>query len=177
MEWNDLLKSEIEAAYVAAEGLIRMVDDLEWKPDTGDNWMTTGQLLEHITGACGATCRGFVTGDWGLPEGVDMENMSPDEMLPPAEALPTSASVEAAIAALHADKQVAVDMIDQASERMDEAMTAPWGSPPMPLGQHLLGMINHLNGHKGQLFYYLKLQGKPVNTMHYFGMNAEQMAG
>jgi hypothetical protein len=31
-------------------------------------------------------------------------------------------------------------------------------------------MVGHLNQHKGQLFYYLKLQGKDVNTMHLWGM-------
>jgi hypothetical protein len=31
-------------------------------------------------------------------------------------------------------------------------------------------MIQHLAQHKGQLFYYLKLQGKPVNTAHLWGM-------
>jgi hypothetical protein len=30
--------------------------------------------------------------------------------------------------------------------------------------------IHHLQQHKGQLFYYLKLQGKPVNTEHLWGM-------
>ena len=40
----------------------------------------------------------------------------------------------------------------------------------MRLGHRLLGMIGHLTQHKAQLFYYLKLQGKPVNTMHLWGM-------
>jgi hypothetical protein len=31
-------------------------------------------------------------------------------------------------------------------------------------------MVGHLAQHKGQLFYYLKLQGKPVNTAHLWGM-------
>jgi len=30
-------------------------------------------------------------------------------------------------------------------------------------------MIQHLNQHKGQLFYYLKLQGKPVSTPDLWG--------
>jgi len=34
-------------------------------------------------------------------------------------------------------------------------------------------MVNHLNQHKGQLFYYLKLQGKAVNTMHLWGIYPE----
>jgi len=35
----------------------------------------------------------------------------------------------------------------------------------MVLGLRLLQMIEHLKMHKSQLFYYLKLQGLPVNTM------------
>ena len=31
-------------------------------------------------------------------------------------------------------------------------------------------MAEHLAQHKAQLFYYLKLQGKDVNTMHLYGM-------
>lgn len=61
----------------------------------------------HIAGACGACFKGMVTGDWGLPEGVDVENPSPEEMLPPAEELPTVESVAEARKLLAADKQVA----------------------------------------------------------------------
>ena len=25
---------------------------LDWKPATGSNWMTVGQLLQHLTNAC-----------------------------------------------------------------------------------------------------------------------------
>ena len=55
MNWTELLKSEIDAVYHATEDLMKMVepDRLSWKPETGDNWMTTGQLLHHITSACG----------------------------------------------------------------------------------------------------------------------------
>ena len=59
---------------------------------------------------------------------------------------------------------------------MGDPAPAPWNPQPVQLGQQLLGMVNHLNQHKGQLFYYLKLQGKPVNTMHYYGMAAEPAA-
>ena len=31
-------------------------------------------------------------------------------------------------------------------------------------------MVNHLNAHKAQLFYYLKLRGQAVNTLHMYGM-------
>jgi hypothetical protein len=37
------------------------------------------------------------------------------------------------------------------------------------LGRYLLQMVQHLDRHKGQLFYYLKLQGKPVNTADLWG--------
>jgi uncharacterized damage-inducible protein DinB len=172
MNWTGLLTAELEAAYHATNGLIGLVDDdMDWKPATGDNWMTTGQLLMHITSACGGTFRGFVTGDWEMPEGVDPENMPEEAMLPPAEALPSVASAAEARDALAADKQLALDMIAQAASRMDDPTAAPWAPEhPSPLGQQLLGMINHLTMHKAQLFYYLKLQGKPVNTYHMFGM-------
>jgi hypothetical protein len=39
----------------------------------------------------------------------------------------------------------------------------------MILGQRLLQMVAHLAQHKAQLFYYLKLQGKPVHTGHLWG--------
>ncbi|MDX1395990.1 MAG: DinB family protein [Gemmatimonadota bacterium] len=175
MNWNELLRSELEAAYHATEGLIGLVDgDLDWKPQPENNWMSMGQLLMHITNACGATFKGFVTGDWGMPEGMDPENMPEDAMLPPAEAMPSVESVAQARELLTADKRLAIEMLEQAASRMDEPTPAPWAPDhPSPLGQQLLGMINHLTLHKSQLYYYLKLQGKPVNTYTLFGMAAE----
>jgi len=38
------------------------------------------------------------------------------------------------------------------------------------LGKHLLQMVQHLVQHKTQLYYYLKLMGRPVNTGHLYGM-------
>ena len=40
----------------------------------------------------------------------------------------------------------------------------PVGPQAHAPGQELLEMVAHLNSHKHQLFYYLKLQGKPVGT-------------
>ena len=51
-----------------------------------------------------------------------------------------------------------------------EIARAPWDTMEMPLAQRMLEMANHLQQHKGQLFYYLKLQGKPVDTMHLWGV-------
>ncbi len=172
MDWKTLLNNGIEEAYAAADKLMERVEDdqLDWKPETGSNWMTTGQLLRHMASACGATCKGFVTGDWGMPEGASAEDMPPEEMLPPADAMLAYASVEESRAALAEDKKVALEMVEQATGRFEEMVQAPWDPSPRPLGEHLLGMIMHLSNHKAQLFYYLKLQGQPVNTMHYYGM-------
>ena len=174
MNWTQLLKDEIESTYAATEKLFDKVDPnhLGWKPESGNNWLTTGQLLMHITNACGAPCKGFVTGDWGLPEGMKVEDLSPEEMLPPAEKFPSAENVEAARKLLAEDKVLALRMIDEAGEDdlANREIAAPWAPDvTRPLGRHLLAMIHHLHQHKGQLFYYLKLQGKPVSTPDLWG--------
>jgi hypothetical protein len=169
MNWTELLKSEIEPAYRTTAGLMDLVEDekLNWKPATGSNWMTTGQLLKHLTEGCGVTFKGFVTKDWGMPT----EEIAPEAMLPTAERLPTVSSVAEAKRLLAEDKQAALDILAQCTEdRLDSEPTpAPWDPSPLVLGYRLLGMIAHVNQHKSQLFYYLKLQGKPVNTSHLWG--------
>ncbi len=168
MEWNQLLSSEMEKAYKSTLAMIEKVDDseLNWKPVTGNNWMTMGQLLKHIADACGMCFKGFVTGDWGMPEGMKVEDIKPEDMLPPAESLPTVASVAEAKQLLTQDRQIALDMLAKVSEHeLDtHAVSAPWDPREIILGYRLLGMVNHLQSHKHQLFYYLKLQGKKVNT-------------
>lgn len=173
MNWTELLTAEIEYNYAVTEQLMNLVDDseLDWKPSTGDNWMTTGQLLMHLTNACGMAIKGFATGDWGMPDGMDMSDIPPEEMLPSADKLPSAESVAEARALLAADKQTALDTLaDCTEERLtDEPAPAPWDDSDMKLGHRLLHMVNHLNQHKGQLFYYLKLQGKPVDTNSLWG--------
>lgn len=174
MKWTELLQGQIEYEYKVAEQLLDQVveADLDWKPATGTNWMTTGQLCMHITNACGTGMRGFVTGDWGMPEGMDPTDMKPEDMLPPAEKLPAVSSIAEAKRLLMEDKQVALDAIASAGEGdlTNKAAPAPWDPTEMPLGQRCLSMLSHLAQHKGQLFYYLKLQGKRVNTHHLWGM-------
>lgn len=175
MNWRELLTKSAEYSYTVTDNLMALVDDadLDWKPATGANWMTTGQLLHHLTGSCGLCWKGFVTGDWGMPEGVSYEDIPADEMLPPAENLPTVSSVADARRALAADRDVARAVLAGASdERLDQEMlAAPWHPEETKrLGEHLLGMVTHLDCHKAQLFYYLKLQGKDVNTMHLWGV-------
>jgi hypothetical protein len=168
MDWKELLKSEVANAYKSTEGLLDKVSDseLEWKPAVENNWMSMGQLLMHITSACGACFKGFVTGDWGMPDGMDVKDLKPEEMLPPAEKLPTIESVTEAKRLLEDDKKTALEMLNQISENdlANKFITAPWDPSEKILGQRLLQMIEHLNSHKSQLFYYLKLQGKPVHT-------------
>ena len=174
MNWTQLLKKEAATAYATTARLLERVDpgSLGWKPERGDNWMTVGQLLQHITSACGVGCKGLVTGDWGLPPGKRLEDLSPEEMLPPAEKMPSIESVERAKELLAEDEIVAFQIIDQAGENdlASREMTAPWApGASHVLGWHLLQMIQHLDQHKGQLFYYLKLQGKTVNTVDLWG--------
>lgn len=174
MNWTQLLKTEVESAYTTTVKLMEKADsgNLEWKPATGDNWMTVSQLLRHVAEGCGSSCKAFLTGEWGLPEGMKFEDLPPEEMLPPAEKLPGIDSVESARKKLIEDKAVALEMIDAAGEQaLDSRMVAaPW-SPKVvrPLGWHFLQMIQHLERHKSQLYYYLKLQGKPVNTEDLWG--------
>jgi uncharacterized damage-inducible protein DinB len=174
MKWTELLKSEIETAYATTAKLMDKVDpgSLTWKPATGGNWMTVGQLLMHLSNSCGAGCKGFVTADWGLPPGKKLEDLPPEEMMPPAEKLPTIESVEQAKKLLAEDKALALGMVDRAGESdlENRKFGAPWDpSNSKPLGRHLLMMIQHLDRHKSQLFYYLKLQGKPVDTTDLWG--------
>jgi len=174
MQWKDLIAGAIEYNYAITDKLFDHVNDerLQWKPETGSNWMTTGQLLHHISNACGSGVKGFVTGDWGMPEGMDVSSMAPEDMLPPAESMPAVRSVDEAKQLLSADKQLAHEMLASVSEEQlaNTIATAPWDQMQLPLGQRVLQMVNHLSQHKGQLFYYLKLQGQPVHTGDLWGM-------
>jgi hypothetical protein len=174
MNWTQLLTLEIENTYDCAIKLLDKVDPgrLDWKPETGSNWMTVAQLLKHLSEACGAACRSFVTGDWGLPPGAKFEDLPPEEMLPPAEKFPAIGSVESARQALQDDKILALAMVAQAGEvdLAEKKLAAPWApGREFALGWHLHQMVRHLDLHKSQLFYYLKLQGESVNTGDLWG--------
>jgi hypothetical protein len=166
MKLSEILKQDAEGVYRAAEGLFKQVDDLNWKPATGTNWMNTGQLMKHCTEACGACIKGFVTGDWGFPTDAPAPEDATAAM-PKAEDMPAVKSVEEALELLAADKAVCMKLLAEVGEDrlMNERSSAPWGGPERTLYQHCHEMIAHLMQHRGQLFYYLKLQGKDVNTM------------
>jgi hypothetical protein len=174
MDWTELLRMEVEVTYRTTLALLDKVDPamLDWKPSTGANWMTTGQLLKHLSEGCGAGCRAFLTGDWGLPKGVKVEDLTPEEMLPPAEKLPAIENLERAKEILAEDRLLALRMIDEAGEEAlaNRRLAAPWApGVEYPLGRHFLQMVQHLDRHKAQIFYYLKLQGVPVSTPDLWG--------
>ncbi len=176
MRLTDILKEEAAHTYAVTEALFRLVNegDLGFKPSQGKNWMTLGQLLLHCTGTCGTgtAIRGFVTGDWGQPEGKTSEDLPPDQALPPAEALPTVESLAKAFALLAEDKALALQYLEKAGEEnlLSRRLSAPWGGPAVTLFQHVQHMIGHLDTHKSQLFYYLKLMGRDVDTSHLWGV-------
>ena len=166
MDWKQLLRSEIESTYQVADHLLELVDQdqLDWKPPIGNNWLTVGQLLLHITEACGSNIKGFVTGDWGEFEESIPENGQ--TMLPPAISFPTATSIKEIKSLLQKDQVQTLALLEACEEQdlSNKLVSAPWDPRPKPLGQWFLHMIDHLKQHKGQLYYYLKLQGKPVDT-------------
>ena len=169
-----ILLSDAEATYAITEKLFRQVadSDLSWKPASGKNWMTVGQLLMHCASfGCGKAIQGFVKGDWGVPESVRAEDLGAEKHLPKAEALPCVESVEEALELLANDRSLTLRCIGEVEEAklLAERLIAPWGGPEVSLFQHLLLMIVHLAQHKGQLFYYLKLMGKDLNTADLWG--------
>lgn len=174
MRWTEFLTDEAERTYAITARLLDMVepDRLNWKPEIGLNWMTTGQLLKHLSNACGQPCKGLVTGDWGLPEGTTLEDLTPEEMTPSAENLPGVSSVTEARELLIEDEFLTLRMIREAGESALEhrQFSFPWEpGKSASLGMHIFRMVQHLDRHKSQLFYYLKLQGVPMGTTDLWG--------
>ncbi len=179
MNWTELITQQINATYGATDGLMKLVkkDDLAWRPKQGKNWMTTAQVLDHLTNACGWCISAFHSGNWNPPEAPKKKGAKEPKMtelgMLAAESMPAVKSVAEARKKLAADKQVALDTIAKIGEQglATTMAAAPWDPQhPKSLGQHALEMVGHLSQHKSQLFYYLKLQGKPVNTTNLWGM-------
>jgi len=183
MQWTPFLNDMMKDSFATADSIMSLLSDeeLNWKPASGKNWMTAGQLLMHMTNSCGFCCNGFATGDWGMPEGSGPSDDSTDsggsdnnsDLLPTAEALPTVKTVAEARALLVKDRDMAFKVIkDAGEERLESEMSAaPWDPDNSSnLGLHCLQMVQHLDTHRHQLFYYLKLMDKDVNTMTLWGM-------
>ncbi len=140
--------------------------DLPWRPATGRNWMTVGQLLLHCARyGCGLAVAAFISGDWGQAEADSAEHV------PAAESLPSVGSVEEARALLAEDRRLTLECLGAVDEDalVLPAPAPPWGGPERALFQQLELMIAHLAQHKGQLFYYLKLMGRDVSTADLWG--------
>ena len=98
--------------------------------------------------------------------------MDPNDMLPSADAMPTVESVAQARELLAKDKALAFEVLESVSEEdlSSRESAVPWNpGESFALGRHLLHSVRHTLQHKGQLFYYLKLQGKPVTTQDLWG--------
>jgi uncharacterized damage-inducible protein DinB len=80
--------------------------------------------------------------------------------------------VREALDLLAEDRRVTLSSITAAGESslLSRRITAPWGGRELSLFQQLLEMLKHLAQHKGQLFYYLKLMGKPVDSHDLWGV-------
>jgi hypothetical protein len=176
MNISELLTKNVEDTYHATLGMLDLVDEdaLDWAPATGENWMTMGQLLRHLEHACGLMAVCFVSGDWSVMAefAADESKRDPETGLLPASAMSPATSVADVRAAIEADKAKILGAIAEAGEErlVNEESVAPWNPSPRSLGYNLLESVQHLATHKSQLFYYLKLQGKPVHTGTLWGM-------
>ena len=171
MTLTHVLLEEAEATYSVVEKLIRQVsdDELPWVPSEGGGWMTMGQLLMHCASfGCGKAVVGFVKGEWP----VETQEGDADAHVPPPAGLPTVVSVAEALELLAEDRELTMSCIGAAGEAnlLTRRIMAPWGGRELSLFQHLLEMLKHLGQHKGQLFYYLKLQGKAVGSHDLWGV-------
>ncbi len=171
MTLTQVLLDEAETTYGVLERLFGRVsdDELQWRPAEGRDWMSMGQLLFHCASfGCGKAVRGFVKGEWP----AEAEQADDAAHSPAVAALPTVASVQEAVALLRGDREMTVSCISAAGESslLAKRVVAPWGGRELSLFEQLLAMVKHLAQHKGQLFYYLKLMGRDVNTQHLWGM-------
>jgi len=91
-----------------------------------------------------------------------MEDIPAEEMLPPAEKMLPYASVDEALKRSAADKAVALEYIAKAGEEKP-ARRRRWRRRGAVPRRPLPAPLSHdraLGQHKGQLFYYLKLQAR-----------------
>lgn len=181
MKWKELLSDEITYTYGVSDHLISLVRDeeLDWKPDHGSNWMSLGQLLMHMTDACGSTFEGLINGAWDIREEYAVNEMDVQQIFPHADTLPSVNSVNDARKLLSEDRKLALKSLKKCTEEelAGKYAPAPWTRHPMILGQRLLHMVYHLDQHKGQLYYYLKLTGRSVSTCDLYGMSCDIYPG
>jgi len=86
--------------------------------------------------------------------------------------MPAVESVEEALQLLAEERKMALTSLALCREDEPESRQTPalWDPEPLPLGLRLLQMTAHLNQHKTQLFYYLKLMGNAFSTRTLYGI-------
>jgi uncharacterized damage-inducible protein DinB len=153
-----------EGIFKATRGLMKLTPEekLDFKPM--DGLMTIAQVLKHLTGTLGASFSMAVHHSWpDIPE---------EEILPPAEKLPKSNSVEEAVKEMDQDWELLKEELGKISdEKFNETkINVPWMPYPMTLLEYMMQAMEHLSNHRMQLFIWLKLSGEPLNTGHLYGM-------
>jgi hypothetical protein len=144
-----------------AESLINMVpaDKLGWRP--GPNFMSTGQVLAHLSDGLGGGLETTLSGKW--PSMQEMESGMKLENMP-------SCGVHEALSKLEKDKAILRSTLDSISEEdfTHRVVSVPWG---WTTKFEIIGVafLGHFNNHKMQLFTYLKLLGLPVNSETLYG--------
>jgi uncharacterized damage-inducible protein DinB len=161
MTKNDFYEVVMEN-YKPAEKLISMVpaDKLKWQP--GPTFMSTGQVLCHLSDGLGGGLEMLLSGKW--PSMKEMEEGMKLENLP-------SCSPQEAMDKLEKDKKVLRQALDGMSEEdfANKVVSVPWGWKGK-MERMAFGFLGHFINHKMQLFTYLKLLGLPVSTETLYGM-------
>lgn len=148
--------------YQAARAVLKAVpaDRLDYAPRAG--MLTIGQVAMHIGSACAGAIQ-FVAGGNFPP-------MTEKMGLPPGESFPTGTIAEA-LAALDADEKLLREIVMGWTEEQfqHDVVQEPWSPVPTTNWKLCLSMLDHLSGHKMQLFQYLRILGCDVNTWTLFG--------
>lgn len=154
----------VEGIFKAAKGLVQQVteDRLDFKPQEG--LMTVAQIVKHLSDALGGSLAMAISQSW--------PDIPADQMLPPAEQMPSATSVQESLKEMDNDWQLLLSEIDKLT---DEEFTTtkihvPWIPFPVTYEAYLMQAMEHLSNHRMQLFIWLKLSGLPLNTSHLYGM-------
>jgi hypothetical protein len=160
MTKNDFCEMALQSIQ-PAEKLIGMVpaDKLDWKP--GPTFMTTGQVICHLSDGVGGGLETLLSGKW--PSMEEMEAGMTLEKMP-------SCTVQEALGKLENDKNALHAALDAISEEdfTNRVVSVPWGWKTK-FEIMSVAFLGHFNNHKMQLFTYLKLLGLPVNTQSLYG--------
>ena len=160
MTKNDFSQLVMES-FRPAEKLIGMVpaDKLDWRP--GPTFLSTGQVLCHLSDGVGGGLEMLVNNKW--PSMEEMESGMKLENMP-------ACGVQEALSKMEKDKTILRKTLDGMSEEdfTNRVFSVPWGwKAKMEIMS--INFLGHFNNHKMQLFMYLKLLGLPVNTESLYG--------